>query len=197
MQNFNVGILLFPGVELLDFAGPHEVFSATKDATGFDFFHVFTVAKDEGNIISRNGLEVVPDYTFLFHPPIQILIVPGGEGSKAIIGQDAYLTWLEKVHENTMLTTSVCSGARLLARAGLLHYLQATTHHSVAEDIRQLSPSTQLDLSQRFIEQGRIITAGGISAGIDMALHVVKKFFGGKIAHQIQIYMEYGDWRTL
>lgn len=197
MQNYNVGILLFNDVEVLDFAGPFEVFSVTKDATGFDFLNVFTVAQDSGSITAKNGLEVIPDYTFLFHPPIQVLIVPGGDGTKKVMENTVYIEWIQKMHENTMITASVCSGARLLAKASLLRDVHATTHHQVVEDIKKISPTTKMDSSKRFIENGRVITAGGISAGIDMSLYIVQKLLGVKTATQTQKYMEYGDWRSL
>lgn len=197
MQNYNVGILLFDDVEVLDFAGPFEVFSVTKDATGFDFLNVFTVAKDTGSINAKNGLEVVPDYTFLFHPPIHVLIISGGDGTKKAIEDYSHIEWIQKVHENSMITASVCSGARLLAQASLLRDIPVTTHHQVMEDVKKISPTSKIMTSERFVEHGRIITAGGISAGIDMSLYIVKKLFGVKTAEQTQKYMEYGDWRSL
>ncbi len=197
MQSYNVGILLFNDVEVLDFAGPFEVFSVTKDATSFDFLNVFTIAHEPGNIIAKNGLEVVPDYTFLFHPPIQVLIVPGGDGTRKIFENREYIKWIQKVHENSMITASVCSGARLLAKAGLLRGIPVTTHHQVMEEIKSISPTSKLDPSKRYIERGRVITSGGISAGIDMSLYIVQKLLGVKTALQTQKYMEYGDWRSL
>ncbi len=197
MQNYNVGILLYPQVELLDFTGPFEVFTATKDATGLDFFNVFTITAEEKSIVTKNGLEVISDYTFLFHPPIQILIIPGGDGSKEVIQLPAYLKWVQTVHENSMITASVCSGARILAKAGLLRDLTITTHHLVEEDVQSISPTTRIDNKQRFIEQGRLITSGGVSAGIDMSLYIIKKMLGGKTAEKTQKYLEYGNWREL
>ncbi len=194
MQKYNIGILLFNGVEVLDFAGPFEVFSVTSELSGFNFIDTFTVGVGGPEIMAKNGLRVVADYNLENHPKISILVVPGGDGTKKLV-ENMYVTdWVKKVNEDTLYTTSVCSGARLLAKAGLLDKHEATTHHEVFEDIKRLAPTAKLLEGRRFVHSGKIITAGGISAGIDMSLYLVKILLGEKTVVRTKKYMEYGDW---
>ncbi len=191
----NVGIFLFDNVELLDFAGPYEVFSVTSELNDYQLFNVFTISEDGETIKSVNGLEVVPDFSINDHPIVDILIIPGGEGTKAVIKRQAVLDWIAKVHEGSEITMSVCSGARVPGILGLLDGLESITHHEVFEDLRRLAPLTIINKEKRFIDNGRIMTSGGISAGIDLSLHIVEKLCGAEIVNKTIRYMEYGEWR--
>ena len=192
-QMKNVGIYLFNKVELLDFAGPYEVFSTTSELNDHKAFKVFTVSEDGGAIKSVNGLIVIPDYSFDNHPKIDILIIPGGEGTKNEIKKKKVMEWVNKTQGSAEIMATVCSGARIPAVLGLLDGLEATTHHSVIEDVKKLAPKVTIDHTKRFIDNGKIMTSGGISAGIDLSLHIVKKLCGEETANKTMEYMEYGE----
>lgn len=189
----NVGIYLFNKVELLDFAGPYEVFSTTSELNDHKVFKVFTISEDGGAIKSVNGLIVIPDYSFDNHPKIDILIIPGGEGTKNEIKKKKVMEWVNKTQGSAEIMATVCSGARIPAVLGLLDGLEATTHQSVIDDVKKLAPNVTIDHTKRFIDNGKIMTSGGISAGIDLSLHIVKKLCGEDTAQKTMEYMEYGE----
>lgn len=189
----NIGMFLFNDVQLLDFAGPYEVFSDAASISD-GLASVFTVTENGMSVKSKNGLTVVPDYGFSDHPPIDILVVPGGQGTKAEICKDTVLEWVRNNSQKAGLTMSVCTGARILGKIGLLDGKEAVTHHGSVEDISRLAPEAIFRKDKRFIRSGRILTAGGISAGIDAALYVVGTYFGEDVARKTKIRMEYGDW---
>lgn len=193
----NVGIFLFNDIELLDFAGPYEVFSVTSELNDYQLFNVFTISSDGAEIKSVNGLRVLPDYTFDNHPPIDILVIPGGVGSRAEVNKQEVLTWINNTCRDAKITMSVCSGARILGVLGFLDGLEAVTHHSVIEPLAKIAPNAIITPGKRFTDNGKILTAGGISAGIDLSLHIVKKLHGGETVNKTIKYMEYGDWRSL
>ena len=189
----NVGIYLFNKVELLDFAGPYEVFSTTSELNDHKAFKVFTISEDGGAIKSVNGLIVIPDYSFDNHPKVDILIIPGGEGTKAEIKKKRVMEWIDKTQASAEIMATVCSGARVPAVLGLLDGLEATTHHSVIGDVKKLAPNVTIDHTKRFIDNGKIMTSGGISAGIDLSLHIVEKLCGKDVVKKTMDYMEYGE----
>lgn len=189
-----VAILLFDDVEVLDFAGPFEVFSVTSERIGTDRLRVFTVAETDGVVRTIGGLTILPKHSFELSPAPDILIVPGGTGSRREMDNLALVAWVKRVHRDAELVMSVCSGARILARAGLLDGIPVTTHHEVTDHLRELAPAAHVDPTRRYIDAGRIITTGGISAGIDGSFHVVVRLFGYETARGVAEYMEY-DWR--
>lgn len=193
----NVGLFLFDDIELLDFAGPYEVFSVTSELSDYTLFRVFSVSEDGEEIRTVNGLKVKPDFAFDNHPPIDILVIPGGVGTKKEMDKSAIVEWIRWNSDRAKMTVSVCSGARILARMGLLDGMEITTHHEVFDDIRRIAPRATLNQKARFVDNGRILTAGGISAGIDVALHIVRKLHGDQVADRTARYMEYGDWQAL
>jgi transcriptional regulator GlxA family with amidase domain len=187
----NVAILLFDEIEVLDFAGPFEVFAVTDELCGHETFNVFTFAENMGTIRARNGLKVVPHYTRENCPVPHLLIVPGGAGTRPLLNKPAFLEWIQKRAAKSELTMSVCTGALVLAKAGLLDGLRATTHHECFELLRELAPRTEIVETERFVDNGRILTAAGISAGIDCSLHVVERLLGADTANNTARYMEY------
>lgn len=193
----NVGIFLFNDIELLDFSGPYEVFSVTSELNDFQLFKVFTISSDGAEIKSVNGLRVVPDFTFDNHPPVDILVIPGGVGTRKEVNKQEVLTWVNNTCKDAKTTMSVCSGARLLGALGLLDGLEAVTHHEVIEHLAKIAPNAIINPGKRFTDNEKIMTAGGISAGIDLSLHIVKKLYGEEIVNKTIRYMEYGDWRLL
>jgi transcriptional regulator GlxA family with amidase domain len=195
MTKRNVAIFLFDAVEVLDFAGPFEVFSVTSELNNHQYFNVYTVAEKLGAITAVNGLSVNPRYCFADCPHPDILIVPGGIGSRVAMNNPRVVEWVKAVSPQAELVLSVCSGARILARCGLLDGLAATTHHEVIEHLRELAPNTVIQENVRFVDTGRIMTSGGISAGIDLSFHVVHKLWGAEAAAKTARYMEY-NWKS-
>jgi transcriptional regulator GlxA family with amidase domain len=187
----NVALLVFDEVEVLDFAGPFEVFSVTDELSGYTTFNVSLVAENPGTVRARNGLTVVPHHTLESCPVPHVLIVPGGFGTRALLLKPALLEWLRRRTTAAELTMSVCTGSLVLARAGLLDGLRATTHHECFDRLRELAPRTEIVETDRFIDNGRILTAAGISAGIDCSLHVVERLLGAETAARTARYMEY------
>ena len=195
-RRYTVGIYLFDDVEVLDFAGPFEVFAVTDEISEYKYFEVCTISVDGQQVKARNGLRVQPDYSFEQHPPLDILIIPGGMGTRVAIKDERPLKWIAKVNENTQITMSVCTGSLLLGKLGLLDNLSATTHHTVFDLFQKIAPKTNIVTNQRFVDNGHIMTAGGISAGIDLSLHVVEKLYGKETVKKTIKEMEYGDlWK--
>jgi len=187
-----VAILIFDDVEVLDFAGPFEVFAVTDELQGHAGFDVFTLAEGPGTVRAVNGLKVVPDHTLESAPAPDVLVVPGGAGTRALLKRPALLEWIRTRARRAEITLSVCTGALVLARAGLLDGLRVTTHHEVLDLLRELAPAATVDPSRRFHDNGAILTAAGISAGIDCSLHVVGRLLGPAAAEATMRYMEYG-----
>ncbi len=187
----NVAILVFDDAEVLDFAGPFEVFAVTDELQEHAPFHTFLVGLAPGSVRARNGLKVLPDFTLENCPPPQILVVPGGAGTRPLLGKPALLEWLRLKARHAEVVMSVCTGALVLAKAGLLDGLRATTHHENISELRQLAPQTEIVGTERFVDNGRVLTAAGISAGIDCSLHVVERLLGRAAAIATADYMEY------
>ena len=187
-----VAILIFDDVEVLDFAGPFEVFAVTDELQGHAGFDVFTLAEGPGTVRAVNGLKVVPDHTLESAPAPDVLVVPGGAGTRALLKRPALLEWIRTRARRAEITLSVCTGALVLARAGLLDGRRVTTHHEVLDLLRELAPAATVDPSRRFHDNGAILTAAGISAGIDCSLHVVGRLLGPAAAEATMRYMEYG-----
>jgi len=190
----NVAILIFDDVELLDFCGPLEVFSVTGRQDDITPFNVYTVAEKLDPITTRNQLSVNPQYTIHDCPQPDILLVPGGQGTRREMNNPTLVNWIKDCSQKTQLILSVCTGALLLAKAGLLEGLTATTHHSAIELLKEIAPNINIQTDKRFVDNGRIILSAGISAGIDMSLYVVAKLLGKEQALKTARYMEY-NWR--
>jgi transcriptional regulator GlxA family with amidase domain len=190
----NVAILIFDEVEVLDFCGPFEVFSVTGRRKNLTLFNVYTVAEKEQPVLARNRLSVNPGYTIRGCPQPDILVVPGGLGTRKEMHNPVLIDWIKDCSQKAELVLSVCTGALLLAKAGLLEGLAATTHHGAIELLKEVAPHTTVHASQRIVDNGRIVVSAGISAGIDMSLHVVAKLLGKEQALDTAQYMEY-DWK--
>ncbi len=186
-----VGIFIFNEAEVLDFAGPFEVFSVTSQLNNYQLFNVFTVSKTTEPIIAVNGLSVNPEFNFNNCPHIDILIIAGGQGSNEQIKDNEALEWIKKIHLNTELTLSICSGSRLLGVLGLLDNSPYCTHNEVYDDMQKIVPTGFPQKEKRYISSNKIFTSGGISAGIDLSFHIVKKLYGKDIAQKTADYMEY------
>jgi len=187
----NVAILLFDEVEVLDFAGPVEVFAVTDSLRDGAVFSVSTVSSGGGAVRARNGLRVVPDHSFADCPQPHVLIVPGGYGTRPLLRDEVTIKWILDRSRAAEVTMSVCTGALLLGKAGLLDGMRATTHHKAMDELRAVAPRAVVDPGARFHDNGRVLTAAGISAGIDCSLHLVGRLLGDDVAAATAAYMEY------
>ncbi|RKL65187.1 AraC family transcriptional regulator [Salipaludibacillus neizhouensis] len=192
-KQWTVGILLFDEIEVLDFAGPFEVFSVTKyeDFTTRAFI-VSTISETGEMIHARNGLKVQPDYSFENAPSFDIVVVPGGPGARETqIHNRRVIEWITSQMTNVHIMTSVCTGAFLLAKAGLLNGKTATTHWFSYDRFENKFPKVTLQRNVKFVDQGNIVTSGGVSAGINMSFHIVNRLLGKEIASNTARGMEY------
>ena len=192
-QKRRVCIVIFDEVEVLDFCGPFEVFSVTGGRQGLTPFDVYVVSEDGRRVTTRGGLSVNPNYGFANCPCPHILLIPGGLGTRREMNNTVMLDWLRCNADRAELVLSVCSGALVLAKAGLLNGLSATTHHGALDELRAISPDIAVDGQRRFIDNGRVIVSAGISSGIDMSLHVVARLLGEEQALETAQYIEY-EW---
>jgi putative intracellular protease/amidase len=189
----NVAIVLYDGVEVLDFAGPAEVFQA---AGGFGragterAFRVYTVAASREPVLSQGFVKVVPEFTFEDAPKPDLVVFPGG-GSDAITESEKAMAWAKETMESAEVTLTVCTGAFIPAKAGLLDGLDVTTYYGAIDGLRKQAPKARVQDGRRFIDNGRIVTTAGVSAGIDGSLHVVARLLGRVIADRTARYMEY------
>lgn len=190
----HVGIYVFDEVEVLDFAGPFEVFSLAglPHEPALPLCKVQLVAQSLRTITARNGLQLLPSVCFDTAPAFDILIIPGGYGAEHLeIHKTAVITWIQQQHTAVRLLASVCTGAFLLAAAGLLDHKDVTTHWADIERLQNEYPLLRVHSDVKYIDQDDIITSGGISAGINMSFYVLQKWFGTAAAAHTAHRMEY------
>jgi transcriptional regulator GlxA family with amidase domain len=196
MNRKRVGILIFPDVEVLDFCGPYEVFSVTRlDETRRmeepSPFEVSLIAERADPVVATGGLRVIPDCTIDDCPALDILVIPGGWGTRKEIRNARILGWIADRGRQVETLTSVCTGSMLLGQAGLLEGRRATTHWAALDWMRQSFPAVTMSDDMHVVEDGHIFTSAGISAGIDMALRVVASHYGESVARETARRMEY------
>ncbi|MFW5432815.1 DJ-1/PfpI family protein [Paenibacillus apiarius] len=189
----HVGILLFNDVEVLDFAGPFEVFAVTGQTltTASSPFLVKTVSEDGKIVTARNGLKIQPDYSYADAPQFDILIIPGGPGSRTEMYNKATIKWVQERMDKVDIMASVCTGALILAEAGLLDGKTVTTHWNSYDRLENDYPSLTVKRNVKFVDEGKIVTSGGISAGINMSFHLVKRLLGKEVAANTAKMMDY------
>jgi transcriptional regulator GlxA family with amidase domain len=187
----NIGVFVFEGAEELDYAGPWEVLAAWASHFPDDGVEVFTLAPEEGPLRSAKGLTVVPDYTWQSAPPIDVLVYPGGAGNRVHLNNPAVADWLRGVAATAEIVASVCTGALVLADVGLLDGRPATTHWQYLDVLRDLGDDIEVRAGDRFVDDGNVITAAGVSAGIDMALHLVARLHSTERAREVRRYIQY------
>jgi transcriptional regulator GlxA family with amidase domain len=198
MDTLNAGILIFDNVEVLDFAGPFEVFSRTRLQPGIEArrsdegapFRVFTVARTRDPITATGGLTVVPRHGFADAPRIDLLVVPGGFGTRRLLHDEETLDWIRRTAAAARRVTSVCTGALLLAQAGLLQGRRATTHWGALDLLDSLGAGVTVERTLRVVDDG-VITSAGVASGMDMAFYVVETLFGREVADETARYIEY------
>lgn len=198
MNKRNVGIFIFHNVEVLDFAGPYEVFSRARTVAGTESrltednapFNVFTVAQSQEGLKAVGGLSVSPDYAFDNAPAIEVLLIPGGMGTSPLIDDQLVIDWIAHTAASANLVTSVCTGSLLLAKAGLLDGHRATTHWGALDLLGTLGKNITVERESRYVDD-IVVTSAGVSAGIDMSFHVVEKLCGKEIADETAHYIDY------
>jgi len=199
----SVAIILFDQVEVLDFAGPFEVFSVTGRRKIGEPYEVYTVAERD-TVNARNNLVVKPTYTFSNCPPCSMFLVPGGGGfhtdgtpfgSRKEMNNPVMLDWIRERAQTADHVLSVCTGALILGKAGLLEHLEATTHYLAMDQLRAISPTIRVAPEKRWVDNGKFILSAGVTAGIDMAFHVVGIQQGREVAQETAAYIQYDAWR--
>jgi transcriptional regulator GlxA family with amidase domain len=186
-----IAIALFEGAEELDWAGPWEVLAAWAHGWPDDGVEVFTIAQTDGPVTSAKGLRVLPDYTWDTAPAFDVLVYPGGRGTRPQIGDEAILSWLRGLAGAGTLMTSVCTGSLVFAAAGLLDRAPATTHWANLDQLADLGTDIEVRPDDRFVDNGAVVTAAGVSAGIDMALHLVARLHSTQRAREVKRYIQY------
>ncbi|MGI8809277.1 MAG: DJ-1/PfpI family protein [Acidimicrobiales bacterium] len=187
-----IGILLFDGVEELDAVGPYEVLAAWTRIRPDDGWRTITVGvAGDGPVRGAKGLLMTPDLALDAAGHIDLLLYPGGQGTVRLMGDAAHLDWLRGQAARDQLTTSVCTGALVLASAGLLANRPATTHWASLDTLASIDPTIDVRPDDRYVDDGDVITASGVSAGIDMALHLVARLAGDERAREVRRYIQY------
>lgn len=190
----NVAILIFEDMETIDMAGPLTVFSIAGRAVNETPFSVYTVAQSRSAVQARSNLTFLPRYSIADCPPPDVLIIPGGLGTRREADNTHLLDWICRTARQTPHVLSVCTGALLLARAGLLAGKTVTTHHRAADLVRQAEPRAEVIIGPRWVDSGQLVSSGGLTAGIDAAFYLLGRLVGPETARQTAEYMEY-DWR--
>ena len=186
-----IGILVFDGLEELDAIGPWEVLAAWTRQWPDDGWSVTTISEHGGLVRCAKGLVLQAEHSWADAPPLDVLIQPGGMGTRAQLADETYLDWIRARRGDTPLLTSVCTGSLVYAAAGLLKGRPATTHWASLDRLRELDPSIEVRPDDRYVDDGDLITAAGVSAGIDMALHLVDRIAGTDRAREVRRYIQY------
>jgi transcriptional regulator GlxA family with amidase domain len=186
----NVGIFIFENVDLLDFAGPYEVYTTANELEE-NLFNVFTVSINKKIVKTANGLSVNSDFLIDDHPDIDILVLPGGIGGKALMNNEILRKWILRQSERCKVIYTVCTGFRLLKNTGLLTKKRSTTHHLHFDELREMIPDTNVEEGIRFIDEGNIMTSAGMTAGIDLAIHTIKIYKSKDLANRVRDFMEF------
>ena len=187
----HIGLLLFDDVEELDAVGPWEVLAAWTRQWPDDGWSVTTIAADGGLVRCAKGLLLQAEHSWADAPPLDVLIQPGGMGTRPQLVDETYLAWVRARRADTPLLASVCTGSLVYAAAGLLKGRPATTHWGSLDRLGELDPSIEVRPDDRYVDDGDVITAAGVSAGIDMALHLVDRLAGTDRAREVRRYIQY------
>jgi len=187
----HIGILLFPDVEELDAIGPWEVLSYWSRNFPEDGYTVSCLSRSGGLVQCAKGLVVQAHHSYADAPPLEVLLYPGGQGTRPQLHDDAQLDWVRRQRDDVPLMTSVCTGALVYAAAGLLSGRPATTHWGSLDKLAELDPTIDVRPEARFVDDGDVVTSAGISAGIDMALHLVDRLAGTGRAREVRRGIQY------
>ena len=194
IKPISVGIFIFNDVDVLDFTGPFEVFFITRKQEGGEkqyLYSVCLIGLTDGTITTRGGMEVRPHFSINSHPQLDRLIIPGGYGTRQLMHDESLINWLGSFNPRSTRLASVCTGSLLLASAGHLDGKSATTHWTVLDMMEETFPKVKVDRNRHVIIDEEVFTSAGISAGIDLALQMVRLDFGDLQANWTARYMEY------
>ena len=191
MSGPTIAIFIFEGAEELDWVGPWEVLAAWRDGWPDDSVSVFTLAQRDGVVTAAKGLRVLPDHTWESAPDFDVLVFPGGKGTRPQVTDESILGWIRRHAARGTLMTSVCTGSLVYAAAGLLDNGPATTHWGSVDTLRRLGSDIDVRERARFVDRGDVIAASGVSAGIDMALHLVARLHSTERAKDVRRYIQY------
>ncbi|GAA4728691.1 DJ-1/PfpI family protein [Isoptericola chiayiensis] len=186
----HIGIFVFDEAEELDVVGPFEVLAAWEQHSAIKP-HVSTFSHDGEGVRLAKGLRMVPARSADDVGPLHLLVHPGGWGTRALIADPGHLEWLRMVHAQTPVVAAVCTGTLVLAAAGLLAGRPATTHRDHYDELARIDPSVLVDTEARFVDDGDVVTSAGVSAGIDMALHLVARLESPEVARQVRGALQY------
>ena len=186
-----IGIVLFPDVEELDAVGPWELLSYWSRTFPEDGYAVSCLARSGGRVRCAKGLTVQAHHSYADAPPLEVLLYPGGQGTRAHLQDEVELDWVRQQREVVPLMTSVCTGSLVYAAAGLLSHRPATTHWRSLDRLAELDPTIDVRPDERFVDDGDVVTSAGISAGIDMALHLVARLAGTERARAVRRGIQY------
>ncbi len=186
-----IAVALFEGAEELDWAGPWEVLAAWSQQWPDDGVEVFTLARVAEPVRCAKGVRVLPDHSWETAPSFDVLVYPGGMGTRRELKDEAVLHWLRGLRGNGTLMTSVCTGSLVYAAAGLLNGRPATTYWNQLDYLGELDPTVEVRRDDRFVDSGEVVTAAGVSAGIDMALHLVARLHSEQRAREVRRYIQY------
>jgi len=187
----HIGVVLFPGVEELDAVGPWEVLAHWTRNHPEDGWAVSCLSRDGEPVPCAKGLLVGAHHSFDDAPPLEVLLHPGGRGTRPLARDDEHLGWVREQRRRVPLMTSVCTGALVYAAAGLLAGRPATTHWGALDELASLDPTVDVRADERFVDDGDVITSAGVSAGIDMALHLVARLAGADRAREVRRGIQY------
>lgn len=190
----NVGIYIYDNAEVLDFSGPFEVFStAARVSKDPDLFRVYLIGETGSTVSARAGFKVIPDYSIHNHPPLDLLVVVGGVHTGEMKNNNV-MAWLAQQRARVPLIATVCTGIFLFAKAIDLSNIKVTTHWEDIPDLRQQFPDLNVQENIRWVDEGNLVSSGGISAGIDMSLYLVSRLHNRDLAERTARQMEY-DWQ--
>ena len=187
----NLAILIFDGVQIIDYTGPFETFGHVYSESGPPF-NIYTVSEKSNAITTSMGMSVNPKYSFENAPEPDVMVIPGGSVNGQLENPNV-IKWIQEKSKRAEIVMSVCNGAYILAKAGLLDGLEATTTAGLISGLRQAAPKTKVVEDKRFVDNGKIITTAGLSSGIDGSLHVIERLFGRGTAQMAALGMEY-NW---
>ncbi|PFG43506.1 DJ-1/PfpI family protein [Isoptericola jiangsuensis] len=186
----HIGVFVFDEAEELDVVGPFQVLAQWQEHSGLKP-HVSTFSRDGEGVRLAKGMRLVPARSADDVGPLHLLVYPGGWGTRTLLADPDHLEWLRQVRAQTPVLASVCTGALVLAAAGLLAGRPATTHHDHYDDLARIDPSVVVDTEARFVDDGDVVTSAGVSAGIDMALHLVARLESPEVARAVRHAIQY------
>ena len=192
-----IGILMFEEMEELDAVGPWEVLGYWTKYFPDDGYELLNFSRDGGEVTCAKGLQIVTDHSYANVPALDVLIYPGGFGTRAHLTDQTQLEWLRDQRSTTSILASVCTGSLVFAAAGLLANRRATTHWASLDLLAELDPSIDVRSDVRYVDEGDVVTSAGVSAGLDMALHLVRRFVTDERARQVRRGIQYDPQPTL